>query len=100
MQSCLRVPDGRSSCPSPPPPTPISSTSGYRPPSPRGPIGQAWRLKLSAGIAELKAEDDGVSFFQRADEALYRAKDAGKGTAVASGEAESRAEWPRSAPGS
>jgi len=64
------------------------------------PIGQAGRLKLSAGIAELKAEDDGVSFFQRADEALYRAKDAGKGTAVASGEAESRAEWPRSAPGS
>ena len=64
------------------------------------PIGQAGRLKLSAGIAELKAEDDGVSFFERADEALYRAKDAGKGTAVASGEAESRAEWPRSAPGS
>ncbi len=64
------------------------------------PIGQAGRLKLSAGIAELKAEDDGVSFFQRADEALYRAKDAGKGTAVASGEAEPRAEWPRSAPGS
>ncbi len=52
------------------------------------PIGQAGRLKLSAGIAELKAEDDGVSFFERADEALYRAKDAGKGTAVASGEAE------------
>ena len=49
------------------------------------PIGQAGRLKLSAGIAELKAEDDGVSFFERADEALYRAKDAGKGTAVASG---------------
>ena len=64
------------------------------------PIGQAGRLKLSAGIAELKAEDDGVSFFERADEALYRAKDAGKGTAVGSGEAEPRTEWPRSAPGS
>lgn len=64
------------------------------------PIGQAGRLKLSAGIAELKAEDDGVSFFERADEALYRAKSTGKGTAVASGEAEPRAEWPRSAPGS
>ena len=64
------------------------------------PIGQAGRLKLSAGIAELKADDDGVNFFQRADEALYRAKSTGKGTAVASDEAEPRAEWPRSAPGS
>ncbi len=62
-------------------------------------IGQAGRLKLSAGIAELKAEDDGVSFFERADEALYRAKNAGKGMAATAGEAEPHAEWPRSARG-
>ena len=63
------------------------------------PLGQAGRLRLSAGIAELQAEDDGVTFFQRADEALYRAKDAGKGTAVAAGGPEPPAGWPRSAPG-
>jgi diguanylate cyclase (GGDEF)-like protein len=42
------------------------------------PIGQAGRLQISAGLAELKADDDSVSFFERADHALYRAKDAGK----------------------
>jgi len=46
------------------------------------PIGQAGKLFLSAGVAELRAEDDPVSFFQRADEALYRAKEAGKGRVV------------------
>src|SRR4051794_13046932 len=46
------------------------------------PIGQAGRLKVSAGVAELQAEDDSISFFQRADEALYRAKEAGKGRSV------------------
>ncbi len=46
------------------------------------PIGQAGRMKLSAGIADLSAEDDSISFFQRADEALYRAKEAGKGRAM------------------
>jgi diguanylate cyclase (GGDEF)-like protein len=45
-------------------------------------IGQAGRLKLSAGVAELSAEDDSISFFERADDALYRAKEAGKGRAV------------------
>ena len=45
------------------------------------PIGQAGRLHISAGVAELKPEDDSVSFFERADQALYRAKDAGKGRA-------------------
>ena len=34
---------------------------------------------LSAGIAELRPQDDSVAFFQRADDALYRAKEAGKG---------------------
>jgi len=46
------------------------------------PIGQAGRMKLSAGVAELEAEDDSISFFQRADEALYRAKEAGKGRSM------------------
>jgi diguanylate cyclase (GGDEF)-like protein len=45
-------------------------------------IGQAGRLKLSAGVAELGAEDDSISFFERADDALYRAKEAGKGRAI------------------
>ena len=37
---------------------------------------------LSAGIAELKPDDDGVSLFERAERALRRAKEAGKGTAA------------------
>ncbi|TML03534.1 MAG: sensor domain-containing diguanylate cyclase [Actinobacteria bacterium] len=47
------------------------------------PLGQAGKLYLSAGVAELRPEDDPVSFFQRADEALYRAKEAGKGRVMA-----------------
>jgi diguanylate cyclase (GGDEF)-like protein len=47
------------------------------------PISQIGKLYLSAGVAELRPEDDAVNFFQRADEALYRAKDAGKGQVVA-----------------
>jgi diguanylate cyclase (GGDEF)-like protein len=47
------------------------------------PLGQAGKLYLSAGVAELRPEDDPVSFFQRADDALYRAKEAGKGQVVA-----------------
>ena len=47
------------------------------------PIGRAGKLYLSAGVGELRAEDDPVSFFQRADDALYRAKEAGKGRVVA-----------------
>ena len=46
------------------------------------PIGQAGRLHLSAGVTELKSEDDSISLFERADNALYRAKEAGKGRAV------------------
>jgi diguanylate cyclase (GGDEF)-like protein len=45
-------------------------------------VGQAGRLYLSAGAAELRPEDDPVSFFQRADDALYRAKEGGKGRVV------------------
>jgi diguanylate cyclase (GGDEF)-like protein len=46
------------------------------------PIGQAGRLHISAGVAELKPEDDSISFFERGDDALYRAKEAGKGQSV------------------
>jgi diguanylate cyclase (GGDEF)-like protein len=46
------------------------------------PTGPADRLDLSAGIAELESQDDAVSFFERADEALFRAKETGKGHAV------------------
>jgi diguanylate cyclase (GGDEF)-like protein len=47
------------------------------------PIGQAGRLYVSAGVAELGPEDDSISLFERADKALYRAKQAGKGQSVA-----------------
>jgi len=46
-------------------------------------IGQAGRLHLSAGLAELSGEDDSVTLFERADRALYAAKEAGKGRAMA-----------------
>ncbi|MDQ5821237.1 MAG: sensor domain-containing diguanylate cyclase, partial [Actinomycetota bacterium] len=49
------------------------------------PIGQEGRLFLSAGVTDLRPEDDAVSFFQRADDALYRAKEGGKGRMVTEG---------------
>src|SRR3954469_14856846 len=48
------------------------------------PVGQAGRLFVSAGVAELKPEDDPTAFFERADEALYAAKERGKAQVVAS----------------
>ena len=65
------------------------------------PVGQAGRLQLSAGVTELRPDDDAITFFQRADEALYRAKGAGKGTVVAvpAAPVAEPAPWPRSAPG-
>jgi diguanylate cyclase (GGDEF)-like protein len=42
-------------------------------------------LRLSAGIAELEPDDDALSFFKRADEALYKAKEGGKDQAIAAG---------------
>ena len=60
------------------------------------PVAQAGRLHLSAGVTELRPDDDAISFFERADEALYRAKGAGKGTVVA---IESPSRLPREAPG-
>jgi diguanylate cyclase (GGDEF)-like protein len=47
------------------------------------PIGPFDRLYLSAGIAQLRSDDDATSLFERADEALYQAKEAGKGTFIA-----------------
>ena len=42
------------------------------------PIGSVARLTLSGGIAALVPDDDATTFFERADDALYRAKQAGK----------------------
>jgi diguanylate cyclase (GGDEF)-like protein len=49
------------------------------------PLGQAGRLLISAGVAELLSDDDPTRFFERADEALYRAKELGKGQVVEAG---------------
>jgi diguanylate cyclase (GGDEF)-like protein len=46
------------------------------------PVGQAGRPSISAGMAELREEDNPTAFFERADEALYRAKERGKGQVV------------------
>src|SRR5262249_48474124 len=53
------------------------------------PISHAGQLLLSAGIAELRAQDDSGAFFQRADDALYPAEEGGKGRG-ASGAARAR----------
>ncbi len=46
-------------------------------------LGSVPHLAISAGIAEIHPDDDAVKFFERADAALYRAKDAGKGQVIA-----------------
>jgi diguanylate cyclase (GGDEF)-like protein len=46
------------------------------------PLSHDVRLHLSAGVSELRPDDDSISFFERSDEALYRAKNAGKGQSV------------------
>ena len=43
------------------------------------PIGRIPSLQISAGMAELQRDDDATSLFRRVDQALYRAKRAGKG---------------------
>ena len=43
------------------------------------PLGPIEHLRFSGGIAELQPDDDPKSLFERADDALYRAKAAGKG---------------------
>jgi diguanylate cyclase (GGDEF)-like protein len=47
------------------------------------PVGEAGPLRISAGVAELRPDDDSIAFFQRADNALYGAKEKGKGQVVA-----------------
>jgi diguanylate cyclase (GGDEF)-like protein len=47
------------------------------------PVGEAGPITISAGVAELQPDDDAIAFFQRADHALYGAKEAGKGQVVA-----------------
>jgi diguanylate cyclase (GGDEF)-like protein len=47
------------------------------------PIGNIGKLGLSAGAADLHTEDDGATFFKRADDALYQAKEGGKADVVA-----------------
>jgi diguanylate cyclase (GGDEF)-like protein len=49
------------------------------------PVAEAGRLSVSAGIAELREDDDPTRFFERADEALYNAKGHGKAQVVAHG---------------
>jgi diguanylate cyclase (GGDEF)-like protein len=51
------------------------------------PIEPVGTVSLSCGIAELEAQEDATTFFKRADDALYRAKESGKGkmTLAASG---------------
>jgi diguanylate cyclase (GGDEF)-like protein len=46
------------------------------------PIGGAGKLALSAGVAELRPSDRPNDIFERADEALYRAKELGKARTV------------------
>ena len=47
------------------------------------PLALVGKLHLSAGVAELRSEDDGTLLFERADAALYRAKNGGKDQIVA-----------------
>ena len=42
------------------------------------PIGTIPRLTLSGGVTELTESDNATTFFERADDALYQAKQAGK----------------------
>ena len=46
------------------------------------PLRSADRLHLSAGIAELQPDDLATTLFERADAALYRAKERGKGRSI------------------
>jgi diguanylate cyclase (GGDEF)-like protein len=49
------------------------------------PMRHGGTLHFSAGVAEQRPADDAAALFQRADEALYRAKESGKGRVVAAG---------------
>ena len=60
------------------------------------PVGQAGGCTSPRASPSCGPDDDAISFFERADEALYRAKGAGKGTVVA---IETPTPLPREAPG-
>jgi diguanylate cyclase (GGDEF)-like protein len=51
------------------------------------PLATAGTMYISAGIAELRREDGAKELFERADGALYRAKDAGKAQTYAANDA-------------
>jgi diguanylate cyclase (GGDEF)-like protein len=46
------------------------------------PLGNVGTIRFSAGLAELRPDDDALSFFERADRALYEAKRTGKNRAI------------------
>jgi diguanylate cyclase (GGDEF)-like protein len=50
------------------------------------PLSKAGTLFISAGVAEMRETDDAVELFERADQALYRAKELGKARTVAANE--------------
>jgi diguanylate cyclase (GGDEF)-like protein len=56
------------------------------------PIGRVPNLQISAGMAELGRDDDATSLFRNVDQALYRAKRAGKGRVMEAGEPEESSE--------
>jgi diguanylate cyclase (GGDEF)-like protein len=47
------------------------------------PVARVPNLAISAGMAELRRDDDATSLFRRVDQALYRAKRAGRGRIMA-----------------
>jgi diguanylate cyclase (GGDEF)-like protein len=56
------------------------------------PIGRVPNLQISAGMAELGRDDDATSLFRHVDQALYRAKRAGKGRVIAADDPEESSE--------
>ena len=46
------------------------------------PSGEEARLTFSAGVVQWRAGDDAQGLFRKADEALYRAKKAGRNTVI------------------
>ena len=56
------------------------------------PIGRVPNLQVSGGVAELGRDDDATSLFRRVDQALYRAKRAGKGRVMAADDPEESSE--------
>ena len=56
------------------------------------PVGRVPHLQISAGMAELGRDDDATSLFRRVDQALYRAKRAGKGRVMAADDSEESSE--------